>query len=115
MILILNLERIVYLDVKCRLLWYIYGWDQNDGQYTQCVGWTQLTLWKAFLKMESKSFIKKIKKFPLRLILWIGLFEASSQSILVWDTEIQITCEKSFTSTRIIYKIKGLKEKEVEN
>jgi len=71
MILILNPERIVYSDVKCRSLWCIYGCDQIDGQHTRCVGWSQLTLWES---LESKSFLKMIRNFSLRLILWIGLF-----------------------------------------
>jgi hypothetical protein len=29
--------------------------------------------------------------------------------------EIQSTCDKTFMNTRMIYKIRGLKEKEVEN
>jgi hypothetical protein len=48
MILILNPERILYSDVKYRSLWCIYGWNQIDGQHTQCVGWSQLTLWDSF-------------------------------------------------------------------
>jgi len=38
----------VYSDVKGKLLWCIYGWDQNDGQQTRCVGLSQLTLWESF-------------------------------------------------------------------
>jgi hypothetical protein len=55
MILILNPEKIVYSDVSCRSLWCINGWDQIDGQNTQCVVWSQLTLWESFSQEEIQA------------------------------------------------------------